>query len=292
MAFVQRKITLTFVLGTGTFGSTGSNTVTVSGLRVSASIVNAGGASMGQAMVRIFGLPLSLMNQLAQVLRTSDGSIQTRFNQLQIEAGDDVSGMSIIFQGQITLAPIDMNSYPDSSLVVTAHAGYFEAVKSANPISFPGSADAAVILQNLATQSEYAFENNGVSVMLATPYFHGSPRQQMEQCAQAANINWVIDNGTLAIWPKNGARGGAAPLISADTGMYGYPTNWNLGVAVKTVFNPQLRIGGICQVQSILPFANGQFTMFDVSHELESEMPNGQWFTEFHGSPFNVATQS
>lgn len=288
MTFAKRKINLTFVLGTGTFGITGSNTVTVSGLRVSASIVNAGGASMGQAIVRVFGLPLSLMNQLAQKMRVNKESIQTRFNQLQIEAGDDVAGMSIIFQGQITLAPIDMNSYPDSSLVVTAHAGYFEAVKSANPISFPGSVDAAVILQNLATQSEYAFENNGVSVMLSTPYFHGSPRQQMEMCAQAANINWVIDNGTLGIWPKGGVRGGAIPLVSAATGMVGYPSNYDIGVAVKTVFNPQIRIGGAVQVKSTLPFANGQFVMFNVLHELESEMPNGQWFTEFYGSPLNL----
>lgn len=291
MSFVQRKIDLTFQLGTGNFGDTGFNTVKVSGLRVQVSIVNAGGASMGMAHVKVYGLPLSLMNQLAQVIRTSSGNIETRWNNLQIEAGDAVAGMSIIFQGQITLAPIDLNGAPDSCLTVIAHAGYFEAVKSAPPSSYPGSANAAIIMQNLATQNSYAFENNGVSVMLATPYFAGSPREQMESCAQAANINWVIDSGTLAIWPKGGSRGGAVPVVSVATGMYGYPTNWNMGVAVKTIFSPQLQIGKTVQVQSILPFANGQFTMFDVAHELESETPNGQWFTQFHGSPFNVATQ-
>jgi len=290
MTFTRRKIDLTFQLGQGAFGDSSFNTVKVSGLRVQANIVNAGGASMGQAQVRVFGLQLSLMNQLAQVLRTNDGSIQTRFNNLQVEAGDDITGMSIIFQGQITLAPIDMNSSPDTSLVVMAHAGYFEAVKLANPMSFQGSADAAIIMQSLATKNGYSFQNSDVSVMLSTPYLYGSPRQQMEQCARAANINWTIDNGTLAIWPKNGFRGGAIPVVSAETGMVGYPTNWNLGVAAKTIFNPQLQIGGLCQMQSILPFANGQFTLFDISHDLESEMPNGQWFTEFHGSPFNVNT--
>lgn len=291
MSFVQRKITLTFKLGTGNFGNTGFNTVTVSGLRVQASIANAGGASMGQAHVRVYGLTLSLMNQLSQVVRTSSGNNEFRWNQMLIEAGDNQSGMSSIFQGQIMLTPIDLNGAPDVAFTIVAVAGAFESVKSASPSSYPGSADAAIILQNLATQNGYAFENNGVSVMLATPYFSGSPLQQMQECAQAANINMVIDDGTLAIWPKGGSRGGSVPLVSSATGMYGYPCNNGLGVMVKTIFNPQLQIGRTVQVQSILPFANGQFTMFDVAHELESETPNGQWFTQFHGSPFNVATQ-
>ncbi|MEI7296591.1 hypothetical protein WCQ02_30995 [Paraburkholderia tropica] len=296
MAFVRRKIDLTFRLGQDssgvqyTFTEGDFDTVKVSGLRVQATIANAGTPSMGQASVIVHGLTPSLLNQLSTVSRTSNGRVTTRYYEMVIEAGDDVSGMSIIFAGQVSLAIQDMNGAPDSALHITAHAGLFEAVKIASPTTFTGSADAAVIMQNLATQNNYAFENNGVSVVLATPYLSGSPRQQMETCANAANINWTLENNTLAIWPKGGTRGGAVPSISPDAGSIGYPTNSGIGgsIAVRTLFNPQLRYGASVQVTSSLRFATGTFVLFDLAHDLESETPNGRWESSFTGSPFNV----
>jgi hypothetical protein len=295
MAFVQRRIDLTFKLGQDSSGTQYTfdgqyDTVKVSGLRVQATIANAGPPSMGEASVIVHGLTPSLMNQLSTVSRLDNGQVTIKFYQMLIEAGDASAGMSTIFAGQVSLAQVDMNGAPDSALHITAHAGLFEAIKSTAPLSFPGSADVATIMQNLAVQNGYSFENNGVTAKLATPYFHGSPKQQMEACANAANINWTLDNSILAIWPKGGSRGGAIPLISPSTGMIGYPTNAGLGgsIAVKTLFNPQLKIGTTCQMQSSLPFANGKFVMFQISHDLESETPNGQWETSFSGSPFNA----
>jgi hypothetical protein len=174
--------------------------------------------------------------------------------------------------------------------MINANAGLFESIKPVPPSSYPGAVDAAVVMSTLARKAGYAFENNGVSVMLSTPYLQGSLWDQMARCADAANINWTIDLGTLAIWPKGGSRAGSMPVISSKTGMVGYPTNWGYGIGVRTSFSSQLQIGKSCEVQSILPFANGKFTMFDIEHDLESETPNGSWFTQFHGSRFNVAT--
>lgn len=141
-------------------------------------------------------------------------------------------------------------------------------------------------MQNLAIQGGYIFENNGVSVILSTPYFHGSARDQMMACATAGNFNWIIDDNTLAIWPKGKSRGGTVPVISSATGMVGYPTFQSPGISVRTIFNNQLRYGASVKVESILPFANGTFTMFQLSHELQSETPNGTWFTEIYCAPF------
>ena len=298
MTFLKRKIDLTFRLGKNTegnrfqFAGTDYTEVKVTGHRVQVNIANAGGVSMGTATIRVFGLTPSVMNDLAQVMRLSEDAIVLRWNQVVVEAGDDVNGMSQIFQGQINLAPINMNSAPETDILFSAVAGLYEAVKQLPPSSYPKSADAAVIMQNLAAESDppLNFENNGVSVILATPYFQGSLRDQMKRCAEAANINWTVDNSTLVIWPKGGFRETSPiPLISPTTGMVGYPTNYQLGVAVKTLFNPSLQNGKICQVQSSLPFANGKFIMFEIGHDLESEMPGGSWFTNFKGSPFNVS---
>lgn len=65
MALIRRLIDATFELGEGSYGTSGSNNVTLSGLRVSANVQNAGGRAMGSADVRVWGMTLSKMNQLS-----------------------------------------------------------------------------------------------------------------------------------------------------------------------------------------------------------------------------------
>jgi hypothetical protein len=98
-------------------------------------------------------------------------------------------------------------------------------MKPVQASSYAGPTDVAVIMADLAKQMGYTFENNGVSVILASPYFWGTERQQAISAATAADIFLVLDNenGIMAIVPKSGARGTPVPVISAATGMVGYP---------------------------------------------------------------------
>ena len=289
MAFTKKRIEFTFQLGTGAFGEDGFNTVTVAGLRSQVQIASAGGPSMGMANFRIYGMTPSMMNSLSYIVRASDGQVQIRLNRVQINAGD-ADPLPIIYVGQVNNAIIDPNGVPSVSMMFSAVAGGFEAIKSAPPVSYPGTASVVTILSSLASANNYGFENNGVSASLATPYFSGSPREQMLKCVQAADIEWnALDNGVLAIWPKGGYRGAstAIPLFSPETGMVGYPMNRGLGAAVRSVFNPALRLGQLCQVKSSLPFANGKFVMFEIAHDISCELPGGPWFSAFTGVPIN-----
>ncbi len=294
MTFGRRRIDLTFTLSKTTDGSRptfngDASIVKVSGLRVKASIANAGAPSMGVAQVRIYGLTLQMMSQLAQVMpRTTGGAVDVRFNSLQIDAGD-TDPLTTIFQGQIIQAPVDMNNVPDSCLVVIAQAGAYEAVAPAAPISYTGTADSVRMLKTLAANANLLFENGAnISVQLSRQYLSGSPREQMLKVAAAANINLTIENGVVVIWPKGGVRPGALPVISPSTTLVGYPANFGVGVEIKTLFMPQVKIGQAFTVESSLPFANGDWIAYDIGHSLESETPNGEWFSKFHGSPFNA----
>jgi hypothetical protein len=83
----------------------------------------------------------------------------------------------------------------------------------------------------------------------------------------------------LAIWPKGGARGGTIPLIAAPPagGMIGYPSYTQIGILVKTVFNPQVAYGGKIQVQSIVTGASGTWGIIRMDHALDSLVPKGLW---------------
>ena len=285
MSFTQKLITATITLAQGSFaGTSGQNQVTLSGYRMSAKIVKAGGNSQGELSLRIYGLGLPLMNQLSTLGRTPviiDGK-----NSISVSAGDSQVGMTVVFVGTILQANIDFSDPPNGILEITAYAGLGQALQTVAPSSYQSAADAAVIMSGLATQGGLTFENNGVSVMLRNPYFPGSLRSQMQACAEAANINWIIDDGKLAIWPKSGSRGGAVPLISPQTGLIGYPYPSGQGLlGLRTQFNPQLTFGGRINVQSSITAACGLWTICHIDHEIETMVIGGKWQTSVQGTP-------
>jgi hypothetical protein len=277
MSFTKKHIDVTFTLGQGQFGTSGSNSVTVSGLRVSVDIAKAGGISRGELSMRIYGLDLPTMSQLSKVGRLALSNVN---NKVLVSAGDDESGMSTIFQGWICEAWADFNAMPDVYLTVNAQAGGFEAIQPVAPRSYKGTVDAAVVMANIAASCNLAFENGGVSVILSNPYFPGTATAQFEACKAAAGINGQFnDNGVLAIWPRDGSRGGLQPLISPSGGMVGYPRFNATGITVKTLFNPAVIHGGTVQVQSSLQPACGTWRVNTMAHNIESKRVGGAWFT-------------
>ena len=294
-ALNKKAIKLIFRLGTGSFGESGFNTIEVTGKRVRASITKAGGASMGQAQIRVYGLTPSVMNELTAL---TTQTMMLRENSVTVLAGDDgATGMPVIFAGTISEGWADLNDAPDASLYVSAFAGLVEAVKPANPTSYPGKADAVAILANMAGRMGLFFENSGVTpVMVSTPYFAGSLREQAMSCARAISdsVEVLIDDGTLAIWPKGGSRGAQVALVSPDTGMVGYPAYNGTGISVTTRFNPAIGFGQAVRVESSIKTATGEWFVHGLQHEIDSESPGGEWFTHFQGAPLyntNVITK-
>lgn len=283
MSFTRKRIDVTITLGTGQFGDSGSNTVTLSGLRVHAGIQVYGGEAMPQAQLRIFGLPLDMINQLTAIGPINSAVLYR--NSVLVAAGDDETGMQTVYSGSIWQAWGEFQSMPEVPLNITGLGGLAAALKPVGALSYPGSADAATIMQTLAQTMGLAFENNGVSVQLSNPYFPGTALTQVRACARAAGIYFTIDRGTLAIWPKDGARGGDVPLISPATGMVGYPAFSSNGLSLTTLYNPSIKPGGVVQVESSLQVACGRWTVLQVAHSLQSETPNGQWFSTISGVP-------
>ncbi|HVX57296.1 MAG TPA: hypothetical protein VHA37_06185, partial [Candidatus Saccharimonadales bacterium] len=192
---------------------------------------------------------------------------------------------------------LHVNSYSD---------GAYWSVVPAKPTSFPGGADVATIMAGFAAQMGLAFENNGVQVQLSSPYFPGNTMQQVQKCAAAAGIVAYVDTSTtpntLAIWPKWGTRGGAVPLISAASGMIGYPRFYDYGLQFSTVFNPNIRVGvgGQIEMRSSIGTAvkysnpaapkpedvvaggpNGLYYVNGpVVHNLTAQTPGGPWVSQ------------
>lgn len=281
MTFTKKLLDVSFRLapkdGRPTnFKGTSVDNIKLRGLRISARVVKSGGSTKSTAQINVYGMTFSQMNQLStlgMLIRLIPS------NTVTLEAGDEEEGMFIVFQGTITNAYADMQGAPNPAFRIDAHTGLAEDVINAKATSFKGATDVATIMQYLAKQMGYVFENNGVSVILSNPYLSGSYRSQALTAAKAANIDWIMDNGILAIWPKNGVRKSRAIVVAARTGMVGYPAYTSQGLMLKTQFNPAIQFGGKIKVESDLEPANGTWSVFTLDHDLESKVPNGRWFS-------------
>lgn len=273
----SRRIDVSFKIGQGTFGETGSQTIKLSGLRVWVHVETASLPNTGPAIIRVYGLTLDQMNKISVAGLVWEG----RKNKVAVSAGDS-SGMTTIFDGDIIEASPEFQE-SHSCIAIFATSSNEMQLKPVEPTSFPGPTSAATAIEQIAKKADVKVENNGVEVVLASPYFAGSAWKQINRCVDAANCFATLDgvNNTLAIWPKGASRGGSVPEISPAAGMIGYPTFQKTQVKVKTVFDPGLKtgIGQKIRIVSQLEAANGTWEVTTVDHNLASETPGGPWET-------------
>lgn len=285
MTYVPRNIKLTFQLGEGSFGGSGFDTLTIQGLRVLAqfqvylnTVMSVGSAT---GVIRVWGMTLDQMNQLT----VAGLQWQQRNNLVAVQAGDQISGMSTVFNGQISEAYPDFSNMPDVAFTIIGITGREIAMKPVPPTSYPGPVSADTVMQSLAGQAGLGYQSGGVSAQLASPYFQGTLAQQMAACARAANAYACIDgtSNELAMWPKSAARPGDVLLVSPQTGMIGYPSYQQNSVVVRTVYDPGARIGGNMQVKSQLTPASGTWMIVAIEYNLSSQLPDGPWEMTLRG---------
>lgn len=282
MSLVRRKIDVSFGIGQGTDGESGSSNLTLSGLRISAKILYAGGQMMGRANLSIYGMTLAHMNQLSTL---GLQLITYRRNTVTVRAGDEENGMSTVFQGTIVNAWSDMQNAPNAVFQVEAQEGLIESVKPADPISFEGPTPVPTVAKKIADQMGYTFENSGVKTVLESPYFWGAGRNMLLALVKHARIEHVMQGGTLAIWNIGQSRGGDSIYVSPQTHMVSYPAFTSKGVLAKQLFSRPVFIGKKMTIKSDITPANGDWTLYRVDYSLESNMPNGEWFVSLYGNP-------
>lgn len=297
MSFVRRRIELAIKLAQNTqtnqpntFVESGTDTVSLTGLRTSVRIQNSGAAAGSKAMVTVFGLNQSLMNQLSTLGMVI--SIVPK-NTITITAGDEGGQMTTVFVGTILDAYADYGSAPNVPFIFECRSGAVEQAIPYPASSYTGSTDVSVILSAIAKRVGWGFENNGVNVKLSNPYYSGSAMDQVRRVAEAARINASLINKVLCIWPRFGARAaGGIPLISPATGMIGYPSFTQQGILVKTLFDPRINFGGQVKVESSIFTAQSLARIQNVESTwnvskldlmLDQEMPRGEWTSIIYG---------
>lgn len=291
MSFVRRKIDVSLILGKGDFGAAGENTVKLTGLRVSARLNKLGGPGFSNATLTVWGITQEVMNRCSNLGMPLN---YLRTNSVLVEAGDVGGSIATAFFGTIQSAYQVFDGDGRSGLQIEAISGQIDQVKPVPPQSFQGQADVATVASGLAALMGLSFENSGVTTQLAPgAYFWGTARAQFDSLKRAAGFLSTEDNGTLAIWPPDGKRGGSVPDVNAETGMIGYPEYRDFGVRVSTIYNPNLLMGGQLNLTSkVLPKANGLWLIRQLTENLDAEQPGGEWFSHIDCMRLNAAADT
>lgn len=299
-SFTVKNLRVTFTLtgSNAVFPGTTANQLQVSGLRMSAVIKGSGLPAFPEASLRIYGLAQQDMNALA-IVPVQGGKPEFSFNTVQIEA-DSGNGFTFIFSGQIFQAGPDYSNAPDVCLFVHAQSAGFDQLTAANPTAYPGVANVADIVANLASKMSMAFENDGVTGTLTGRYYSGTLADQLRDVCQEANINFAMENqNLLVISPAGLARTNIqAWVLTPTSGLVGYPEVLGNGyLNVRSEFNPAFRQNGPVTIKGsdvvidpLLPktlntLADGDWIIGPLTHLLECQKPGGAWFTDMRLYP-------
>lgn len=271
-----KRLRFTITLALGTFAD-GTNQVILEGFRSIVDVQKGGGQMMSSCTLRIFGLSQSLMAQLTTLAFLA---LSYTKNVIKIEAVDG-DKVDLVYIGAIINAWGDYSTMPDVSLYIETQTGFFDQVKISEPLAFKGVANVADLMQTLANKIGVAFENNNVVSKIQNPNYNGTIIDQLRNLAQDTQTEFYLDDTVLAICPKGIARTKTKiiPIISSETGLIGYPSFDKVGVTFRVLFNAAIRFGGQIEMRSEIPQANGTWQVVSINHNLESEKPDGQWFS-------------
>ncbi|WP_338331992.1 baseplate hub protein [Acetobacter sp. LMG 32666] len=247
-------------------------------------------------------------------------------------AGQGGSTRPVVFCGGVVEAFVDYANSPDVAFEVRALSGALPAALPVAPTSFGGDVPVATVMQGLATKAGLGFANYGVQTLLrGGVYYKGSVAEQVDSCARAARISYQIGVGVLAIWPAGmvAQEQGQALPVSVATGLVGYPSYSQYGVQFQSVFNPNIRFrdtvylqtgtsaqattggastspqagaqvgtqGSTAQASTLqatggAPPACGLWVVQNVRHDLQTERPDGPWFTTVEAARPDFAGQA
>lgn len=84
---------------------------------------------------------------------------------------------------------------------------------------------------------------------------------------------------------------GDAVLLTANSGMIGYPSFTQDGITATCFYDPRLKLGGQVKIESIVPRATGYWKITKLSHDLAA-YTNGRWVSKIDGTYLSESAET
>jgi hypothetical protein len=279
--FTIKQLRFTFTLANNAKFNGTNNQLVIAGLRASVSIKGSGLPAFPEAEISIYGMLQSDMIALTALAFQPSPAMMR--NTVVIEANGG-GGWSTVFSGQIITGGPNYDNLPNVFYGAQCRVLGYESLAPADAISYTGATDVGLIMARLAANAGFVFQNNGVNQTLDSPYLDKTLAEQIRKVKHDAGIEVYIDGNLMTIAPNGTPRADVPSFtLTPKSGLRGYPKlDYQRGfVNASAFFNPGFRFGGPITIQdSDVITANGNWLVGTITHNLESLMPNGAWFSE------------
>lgn len=176
-------------------------------------------------------------------------AIREEFTRVVLQAGYD-GNFGVIFDGQIKQVRRGRESATDTYVDITAADGdsaYNFAVMSVSLPAGTGNRDAVgQVLQRMADfriRRGYIPRDLPEVSRVRGKVMYGMCRDEMRKIALNTDTSWSIQDGQLDMIPLTAYKPGEIPVLNSATGVVGMPEQTQDGIRLKTLLNPNLKIG-------------------------------------------------
>lgn len=175
------------------------------------------------------------------------------YTKVTLQAGYD-GNVATIFEGEIRQIRYGRENPTDTYLTILGTDGgrahnYATVSKTlAAGSTFRQQVDAALEpMKALGVTVGYIADLGSATMPRATVLF-GMARDILRSIAQATNTSWSIQGGVFQMVKNDEYLPGDAIVVNSRTGMVGLPVQTLDGIEVRTLLNPQFKIGGIIKI--------------------------------------------
>lgn len=185
---------------------------------------------------------------------------------LRVEAGRRSTGVSLVYQGDITNAT--GSQPPDIMLTLKSATGSY---LNGNIVakSSAGLTPLRSLAQSIATDLGLSLVFEAKDKQIANYSFTGGALKQVNQLGAMGRVNAYVDDSRLVVKEYNAPLAGRTRVLNLDTGMIGIPEFTEQGIKVKMLYDNQTTLGSGLDIRSIQnPAINGVYTVSKLGFEL------------------------
>lgn len=182
--------------------------------------------------------------------------IEREFTQVVLQAGYE-GNYGIIFAGTVMQFRRGRENPTDTFLDITAADGdsaYNFAVLDFSLAAGRSTGDhIEAVVRRMAEHGISGVCVSGQvdqSKSLRGRVFCGMARDELRKLAKTSNANWSIQDGKVVMIPNGAYQQGDIPVITNKTGMVGMPEQTPMGIRVRCLLNPTIRIGSLIKIDN------------------------------------------
>ena len=175
--------------------------------------------------------------------------IREEYSRVILQAGYQ-SNYGVIFAGNIKQVRIGRENGTDTYVNIAAGDGD----ESYNYAVVNGTLAAGATQRDQIVAAGSAMGAHGVTLgyigdtgstkLARGKAMYGLARDYLRQSAQASETTWSVQDGKLQVIERTSVLPGQAVLLTSKSGLIGFPEQTDKGIAIRTLLNPQLRVGG------------------------------------------------